>query len=188
MNIILKRYRHTPKTIDGKLYIYGQKICDTAENALNCIPTGNYPISIIRCKHYHRKMPVVLIDQPVDKSLVNEFFDPIGMAVDKQLIESEHLLGYFTEFAETEQQRVDHCKNCPTMECVTNNSKLPCFCPQIKIGNGVYNRTDGSIIIGEYLAPGIVKKPTEYFNRLIDRLDKAYNRTEPIILTVIEEY
>lgn len=79
-----------------------------------------------------------------------------------------------------------NCASCPSMEYCGNNSTLPKYCPQIKIGNGVYNRTDGSIIIGEYLAPGCMKHPIEYFNRLIDRLDKCQNRKEPINLTINE--
>lgn len=76
------------------------------------------------------------------------------------------------------------CGKCPKMDYCGNNSTLPRYCPQIKIGNGVYKRTDGSIIIGEYLVPGCLTHPIEHFNRLIDRLDKAQNRGESITLTI----
>lgn len=78
------------------------------------------------------------------------------------------------------------CDQCRKMLFVGNNSTLPRYCPQIKIGNGVYNRRDGSIIIGEYLVPGCLTHPAEHFNRLIDRLDKAQNRNEPITLKIIQ--
>ena len=76
------------------------------------------------------------------------------------------------------------CENCEKLEYVSNNTNLPRYCPQIKIGNGVYNRTDGSIIIGERITWGAIAHPVQYFNRLIDRLDKAANRHEPITLTI----
>lgn len=61
MNIILKRYHQRDYAIAGTLSIAEQKICDTAENAQSCIPTGTHRVVIHTCKHYRRKMPVILI-------------------------------------------------------------------------------------------------------------------------------
>lgn len=56
MNIIINRYRKKSEIIDGRLYIDGLHICDTAENANGALPAGDYPLFIIRCKQYARKM------------------------------------------------------------------------------------------------------------------------------------
>lgn len=173
MNIFLYRTHRTADSVDGKLMIANEKICDTAENALTCLPEGTYNVLIHRCKHYRRKMPVILLSEGSFKELQKvpkvSGLKPIETAVGMKPIETS-------------------CMACPSMEYCGNNSTLPKYCPQIKIGNGVYNRTDGSIIIGEYLAPGCMKHPIEYFNRLIDRLDKCQNRKEPITLTIVETH
>lgn len=80
------------------------------------------------------------------------------------------------------------CSACPKLDFICNNSTLPIYCPQIKIGNGVYNRTDGSIIIGERVVWGALIHSADHFNRLIDRLDKAQNRGELITVTIKENY
>ena len=64
MNIIITRYLKTAEArctervevIDGHLLIDGQKICDTAENANGALPEGTYPITLLKCKQYKRKM------------------------------------------------------------------------------------------------------------------------------------
>lgn len=76
------------------------------------------------------------------------------------------------------------CHHCVKRKVGSQHANLPCFCPQIKIGNGVANRTDGSIIIGLLRLPGFMLKTSDYFDRLIDRLDKAANRGEEITLTI----
>lgn len=68
------------------------------------------------------------------------------------------------------------CDKCPTMEYCGNNSTLPCYCPMIKPGNGVYNRKDGSIIVGTYLVPGCLTHPKEAFEAIYDRLRKSVER------------
>ena len=149
MNIIINRYRTNKDSIDGVLKIAGVNVCDTAENAAACIPTGTYKVLINTCKHYRRKMPVILVEGNHKPLTIKR-----------------------------------RCRHCPKCSNVSNNSNLPIFCPQIKIGNGVRNRTDGSIIIGEYICPGCLKHPRVHFNRLIDRLDKAQRRGYSISLTI----
>lgn len=64
MNITINRYRHKTacteqgrsETLDGHLYIDGQKICDTAENANGALPEGEYEVTLLKCKQYKRKM------------------------------------------------------------------------------------------------------------------------------------
>lgn len=158
MNIVIERIHRNQDSVDGILRIDGgMKICDTAENSSTSLPAGTYKVLIHRCKHYRRKMPIILF---TDNSRAIR-----GNSRSKEI----------------------PCDSCPSMEYCGNNSTLPRFCPQIKIGNGVHKRTDGSIIIGERIIWGCMKHPVEHFNRLIDRLDKAQNRGESITLTITEK-
>ena len=60
MHILITRYRYKPATIDGQLSIDGIRICDCAENAHTALPPGTYSITIVHCRQYARKMPVVV--------------------------------------------------------------------------------------------------------------------------------
>lgn len=77
------------------------------------------------------------------------------------------------------------CIHCKKRQILSTHAVLPVYCPMIKIGNGVFNRTDGSIIIGDRYLNGIVLHSAPYYDRLIDRLDKAQNRGEQITLTIV---
>ena len=61
MHIHITRHRQKPETIDGQLSIDGIHICDCAENAHTALPPGTYPIAIVPCRQYARKMPVVVL-------------------------------------------------------------------------------------------------------------------------------
>ena len=76
------------------------------------------------------------------------------------------------------------CSSCPKLGSISCNTTLPKVCPQIKIGNGVNKREDGSIIIGKRIVSGAMAHPAEHFNRLIDRLEKAVKRKEEITLSI----
>jgi hypothetical protein len=54
------------------------------------------------------------------------------------------------------------------------------YCPQLKDGNGVYNRTDGSILLGERVVPGVVKCTSKYFTRLVELLQQAAQNGEEV--------
>ena len=141
MNIEITRQSHSRYAIDGELRISGMKVCDTAENINFHLPPGTYPIRIVPCRQYHRKMPCIIINEP-------------------------------------------DCSRCPKLKSIYSNTALPKVCPQIKIGNGVNNREDGSIIIGERITSGAIAHPAPHFNRLIDRLEKAVKRKEEITLSI----
>ena len=64
------------------------------------------------------------------------------------------------------------------------HGNLPCFCPMIKVGNGVFNRTDGSIIVGKNLQPGILLHSGNAFEKLYQRIKKAVQRQSDIQLTI----
>lgn len=80
------------------------------------------------------------------------------------------------------------CNKCMKLDCVSNNTTMPQVCPQIKAGNGVYHREDGSIIVGDYIAPGCLKHPKEAFNTIYDRLRKSSERGHEITLVIEEHY
>ena len=130
MHILITRHRYKPATIDGQLSIDGIRICDCAENAHTALPPGTYPITIVPCRQYARKMPLIT---------------PIS-----------------------------------NQSSVINNR----VCPMLKPGNGVYNRTDGAIIVGEYLVPGCLKHSRFTFDNLYDRIRKNLERGKEVTLTI----
>ena len=130
MYILITRYRYKPATIDGQLSIDGIRICDCAENAHTALPPGTYSITIVHCRQYARKMPLIT---------------PIS-----------------------------------NQSSVINNR----VCPMLKPGNGVYNRKDGSILVGEYLVPGCLKHSRFTFDNLYDRIRKNLQRGKEVTLTI----
>lgn len=130
MHILITRYRYKPATIDGQLSIDGIRICDCAENAHTALPPGTYSITIVHCRQYARKMPLIT---------------PIS-----------------------------------NQSSVINNR----ICPMLKPGNGVYNRKDGSILVGEYLVPGCLKHSRFTFDNLYDRIRKNLQRGKEVTLTI----
>ena len=51
----------------GTLSIDGTKICHTLENSNALLPAGVYPISLIKCKQYSRKMALLNPNAPCDR-------------------------------------------------------------------------------------------------------------------------
>lgn len=76
------------------------------------------------------------------------------------------------------------CSSCRRKPFASINTSTPRRCVQLRPGNGVYHRTDGSIIVGEYLAPGCLKHPRSTFDNLFDRIRKAAERGHDITLTI----
>ena len=140
MNIVIKRLFTKGEYTHGSLSIDGTKICSTLENANALVPSGDYQISLIKCKQYSRKMICLHGSAP--------------------------------------------CSQCPKLKLVFSNSTLPCWCPQIKPGNGVHNRLDGSIIVGVYNCPGSIIKPRDIFDALYERIRKSISRGNKVILCV----
>jgi len=125
----------------GRLSIDGNHICDTLENALSCVPSGEYTITLLKCKQYSRKMLCLNPNAP--------------------------------------------CLQCPKLRFVCMNSTLPCYCPQIKPGNGIHNRLDGSIIVGRYNCLGSIIHPKSAFDNLYERLRKSISRGHQVKLTIV---
>lgn len=56
--------------------------------------------------------------------------------------------------------------------------------PLIIPGNGVYNLTDGSIIVGKHLVPGIVTHSKAAFDNLYERIRKNIERGQKVLLII----
>ena len=76
------------------------------------------------------------------------------------------------------------CQHCTPPEEVNMNTPCPCFCPQLKPGNGSHNRQDGSIRVGSSIIPGCLEHPLEFFNQLSDRIRKRLSRGGTVTLTI----
>ena len=76
------------------------------------------------------------------------------------------------------------CKKSLNSQPSSLNFTLPCYCPQIKPGNGVHNRYDGSIIVGVYNCLGSIIKPRDIFDALYERIRKSISRGNKVILCV----
>lgn len=76
------------------------------------------------------------------------------------------------------------CDKCPPLEYCGNNSTLPCYCPMIKAGNGVFKRLDGTIIVGTYICPGCLKQPKQAFDNLYERIRKNIERGREVNLII----
>lgn len=151
-----------PDATDGILQIGGQNVCSCSEHTATRLPAGTYAVLIHRCHQYQRKMPLIV---PLDQS------HPLSDPSTDQPCESSYQPA---------------CASCPSLPFVSLNSRLPHRCPMIKPGNGVHNRIDGSIIVGERLIPGVLIQPAPIFARLIERLVKAHSRGKTILLTIRE--
>ena len=160
MNIKRVRYRQNPETIDGHLSIDGIRICDCAENVHTALPPGTYPIAIVPCRQYARKMPVVNVNDNVSS------------------------IAHSSQLTAHRSQLTAHCSSCHRKPYIGINTKLPCVCPMLKPGNGAYHREDGSIIVGEYLVPGSLKHSKTAFDNLYDRIRKNLERGNEVTLTI----
>ena len=76
------------------------------------------------------------------------------------------------------------CRKCKKLKAVSNNTSMPCYCPQICPGNGVYNRHDGAILLGQYLAPGCLIRPLAAFSKVYDRIRMSLSRGHKVKLVV----
>lgn len=73
MNIVIKRLFTKGEYTHGSLSIDGNKICSTLENANALVPSGDYQISLIKCKQYSRKMLCLNANAPCSKCPKQKF-------------------------------------------------------------------------------------------------------------------
>lgn len=72
------------------------------------------------------------------------------------------------------------------MPCIITDqsSRIPYHESRIESGNGVYKRTDGSIIVGKHLIPGILTHSRPAFDALYDRIRKNIERGNSVTLII----
>ena len=73
---------------------------------------------------------------------------------------------------------------CKLKALVFNNTVMPQFCGQIKVGNGVYSRHDGSIIVGALAALGCIVSPRSAFDLFYERFRKNIERGKCVSLEI----
>ena len=73
---------------------------------------------------------------------------------------------------------------CKLKALVFNNTVMQQFCGQIKVGNGVYSRHDGSIIVGALAAPGCIVSPRSAFDLFYERFRKNIERGKCVSLEI----
>ena len=78
------------------------------------------------------------------------------------------------------------CKKSLNSHPSSLNFTLPCWCPQIKPGNGIHNRLDGSIIVGTYNCLGSIIHPKAHFDALYERIRKSLSRGNQVQLKILE--
>ena len=66
MKIVITRLFSKGEYTHGSLTIDGNKFCSTLENSNALVPSGDYVISLIKCKQYSRKMPCLNPAPPCD--------------------------------------------------------------------------------------------------------------------------
>ena len=79
-----------------------------------------------------------------------------------------------------------YARKMPLITPISNQSSVinNRVCPMLLPGNGVYNRKDGSILVGEYLVPGCLKHSRFTFDNLYDRIRKNLERGKEVTLTI----
>lgn len=82
----------------------------------------------------------------------------------------------------------NYCKRCRKCKQVNKNTNLKLVCQRFSSGNGIYNRTDGAIIIGKRITRGCVKLTVAPYNELIELIMRSTEKSEEIMLTIVDEY
>lgn len=59
MIIQIKRIFVKGEVTEGHLRIDGLQVCDTLENTFTCLSPGEYSVTHVKCKQYHRKMIII---------------------------------------------------------------------------------------------------------------------------------
>ena len=76
------------------------------------------------------------------------------------------------------------CKHCQQLHEPNNNTPHPCYCPQLKAGNGIHHIHDGRILVGKQLVPQCLIQTQTTFNKLYNRIRKQSSRGKSITLII----
>ncbi|MCF2660172.1 hypothetical protein JQM83_13400 [Parabacteroides distasonis] len=192
MKIILQRIYIRGEITEGRLTIDGCCLCDTLENSGSCLPASSYPLSIIPCKLYARQMlcvtqPPTDLSRPKKGPATDQTVEPAKGPKKDQAVETAKRPKKGVTKASAAA-----CTSCCRLDFVGANTRLPRFCPQIKAGNGIHNRWDGSILVGSLTDPndptrnchGCLLHPQAAFDNLFDRIRMSVNRGHEIELII----
>lgn len=67
MKIMINRIRTIGEFTEGQLSIDGVRICSTLENSNAQVPSGEYQLSLLKCKQFARKMLCLNSSAPCSK-------------------------------------------------------------------------------------------------------------------------
>lgn len=192
MNISIIRYRlkEASNSIDGTLYIDGSRICDTAENAQFHIPVGTYAIEATKCQVQKRNIPVINLHDALCRNC-----EACALVADKNEKASLKIINAIHHVMEKGKAE-DNPEEIYMQEARAMEASLPKhaprdpmpFCPQIKAGNSAWHETDGGIIVGQYLLPGVVIKSRPMFEAIYERIRKNLERGADVTVTITEDY
>lgn len=164
---MINRIRTIGEFTEGQLSIDGVRICSTLENSNAQVPSGEYQLSLLKCKQYSRKMPLL---------------DLSGSLKSGQKFEKSEK--YLSNRPQADSNLSNRCLQCKRLPFACNNSTLPCWCPMLKPGNGIHNRLDGSILVGQYNSLGSLVHPKTTFDPLYERIRKSISRGNEVTVTI----
>lgn len=196
MKIIINRIRIKERSTDGMLYIDGQHVCDTTEATPTLLPAGTYAITVFKCIKSKRQIPLIRLDgsqyyngRPIPPkcarcaALASEC-ERLRLSVcDKLRYAIENDLPY-PEVVSLEQVLEKEARQ--DRQTAISHAGDAANCPKLLYGNGVFNRTDGSILVGIYRQPGVVTNSRPIFDRLYDRIEKTLSRGHTVKLVIYD--
>lgn len=155
MKLYLYRICTRRHTTDGVLQDeQGLCICDTAEHTPHMLPEGTYQLTLERHKKLGHRAPCI----------------QQGNATAAETS------------ATTTADTVTTADTATTADAVTTATAATSW---IIHGNGIYGKDFGaSIVIGDCLVPGVVIRSYPYFERLVKRLEKVFQRNESVELII----
>jgi len=190
MNIYIKRYRVNSEVTDGRLFIENQFICDTTEATKTILPPGIYQVVLFKCTRSKRQIPIVKTDG--DHSYQ-------GLPTPHQCKSCSEAESQRIKIRRSEYYQIEKASQSDTLsysEMITVEKQItaeaqvklaghqPAKCPKLYFGNGTYNRSDGSILVGNYYLPGVVLHSRQIFDRLYNRMEKAIARGAEVKLFI----
>lgn len=79
-----------------------------------------------------------------------------------------------------------HGRKVPMLQPLDSQEMPTSTPPCLTIGNGIFNRKDGRIIVGNHIVPGCLKCSRETFVLLYNRINKSQRRGHEVTLTITE--
>lgn len=156
---------------EGSLIINGEQVCDFVEDAVTGLGTGTYTLSIGKCPVQKRQ---IILVNPLSHTECERCVNAhcaIRKLRDKgndQLDEAVNVMDGDALKAYERSVRAD---------CQDAISQIhPPVCHRLVSGNGVCGKHDGRIVVGKFVAPGVVTDSKDTFNKLYKRLEKSIAR------------